>query len=88
MSNSQWHSDQAEGERATRAHELQQKRDARLGNALWKSGITVADVLAARLQYEAVEHPRILIIRSALQAVEEWLRDQEDAADGCGARDT
>ncbi len=51
MSNSQWHDDQATGERALREHKRRADLDSRLGDALRASGINAADALAVQALY-------------------------------------
>lgn len=73
MSNSQWHSDQAYGERVLFEFKQKAGLDSRLGDALRASGISVADALAVQALYAG--QPGSHRIVAALQAVESWLRD-------------
>ena len=77
MSNSQWHDDQATGERALREHKRRADLDSRLGDALRASGINAADALALAVQalYATAGQSGSHRIVSALRAIEAWLRE-------------
>lgn len=75
MSNSQWHDDQATGERALREHKRRADLDSRLGDALRASGINAADALAVQALYATVWQSGSHRIVSALRAVESWIRE-------------
>ena len=75
MSNSQWHEDQAIGERALREHKRRSELDSRLGDALRASGINAADALAVQALYATAGQSGSHRIVSALRAVEAWLRE-------------
>ena len=75
MSNSQWHSDQAEGDWALREWKRKCDLDSRLGDALRTSGINAADALAVQALYAVAGHSGSHRIVSALRAVEAWLRE-------------
>jgi hypothetical protein len=73
VSNSQWHSGQAEGERALREYKRKTDLDSRLGDALRASGINAADALAVQALYATAGQSGSHRIVSALRAVEAWL---------------
>lgn len=75
MSSSQWHSDQAEGERALREIKRRAELDSRLGDALRASGINAADALAVQTLYATAGQSGSHRIVSAMRAVEDWLRE-------------
>ena len=77
MSNSQWHDDQATGERALREHKRRADLDSRLGDALRASGINAADALALAVQalYATAGQSGSHRIVSALRAIEAWIRE-------------
>jgi len=75
VSNSQWHSDQTEGERLMREWERKSELDSRLGDALRASGINTADAIAVQALYASAGQSGSHRIVSALRAVEAWLRE-------------
>lgn len=75
MSNSQWHEDQAHGERALREHARRRDIDSRLGDALRASGISADDALAVQTIYSTAGHSGSHRIVSALRAIETWARE-------------
>lgn len=75
MSNCQWNSDQAKGERALRETKRRDELDSRLGDALRASGINVGDALAVQALYATAGQSGSHRIVSALRAVESWLRE-------------
>ena len=78
MSNSQWHDDQAEGERALRVFARRRDIDGRLGDALRASGINPGDALSVQALYATAGQTGSYRIVSALRAVEAWLREGGD----------
>ena len=78
MSNSQWHDDQATGERALREHKRRADLDSRLGDALRASGINAADALAVQTLYATAGQSGSHRIVSALRAIEAWIREGGD----------
>lgn len=75
MSNSQWHDDQAAGDRALRKLKRRADLDSRLGDALRASGINAADALAVQSLYATAGQSGSHRIVSALRAVESWIRE-------------
>lgn len=75
MSDSQWNSDQAEGERALREFSRRRDIDGRLGDALRSSGINAADALVVQALYAVAGESGAHRIVSAMRAVEAWLRE-------------
>lgn len=75
MSNSQWHNDNAVGERALREYARKRDLDSRLGDALRASGINDADALAVLSLYAVAGQSGSHRIVSALRAIEVWLRE-------------
>ena len=73
MSNSQWHDDQAAGDRALRELKRRADLDSRLGDALRASGINAADALAVQSLYATAGQSGSHRIVSALRAVESWI---------------
>lgn len=75
MSNSQWHHDQAMGERVLREQQQRDSLDLRLGDAMRASGINSADALAVQALYAVAGQTGSHRIVSALGAIEAWLRE-------------
>lgn len=72
--NDQWRKDQS-GWAALNRAERRVDLDSRLGEALREINIGVADVLMARLLCETLGGDQGLRIDRALQAIDEWLRN-------------